>query len=426
MAWLNKYSSNPFVRNVAVMFSGNGLALVIPFLIAPLITRLYDPSDFASFELFVKFLALISVVTSLRYELAIVLPESDEESKLLTRLCFRILVVFSVLACLVIPFSANIAEAFNNEGLAELMWLFPIGVSVFGAYGVLVQVAMRLEKFRLLAGNKILSSTSNHGSKYLFGLIKPIPIGLVAGHILGSLVSLVSLVKNRSLKSWILDSVRQKGASKALIKKYKDFPIFNGTHAFYGEAYQTGLLLIISIGYGELTLGLFAFAYRYLRVPVQVFGASLAQVLTPRISMMWNSGESLRPLITKTLFSFLAVGVVPFGILYFFGEVIFGFIFGDEWIGAGRYAAIMAPWLLANFAVSPISILPTIVQKQKVFFIISLIFTLAIIALVMWFYSLGYDFDVVLYIMSGGNVLLNLFLFFWFLVIAEKKTPTSE
>jgi O-antigen/teichoic acid export membrane protein len=426
MTWLSKYSSNPFVRNIAVMFSGNGLALVIPFLIAPFITRIYNPSDFATFELFVKFLALISVVTSLRYELAIVLPESDEESKLLTRLCVQILAVFTLLACLVIPFSASIAYAFNNEGLVDLMWLFPIGIFVFGAYGVLVQVAMRLEKFRLLAGNKILASTSNHGSKYLFGLIKPVPLGLVVGHVLGTLVSMVSLVKNKGINNWMLDTLSQKGDLKSLVRKYKDFPIYNGTHAFYGEAYQTVLLLIISVGYGELTLGLFAFSFRYLRVPVQVFGASLAQVLTPRISTMWNSGESLRPLITKTLLSFLAVGIVPFGILFFFGETIFGFIFGDEWEGAGRYAAIMAPWLLANFAVSPISILPTIVQKQKEFFVISLVFTLAILALVGWFYHLGYNFDLILYIISGGNVLLNLFLFFWFLVIAEKKTSISE
>lgn len=426
MAWFSKYSSNPFVRNLAMMFSGNGLALVVPFLIAPFLTRIYSPADFATFELFVKFLSLITTVTSLRYELAIALPESNKESKLLTRLCFRIVAIFTILSCLAVPFSTSISEAFNNEGLANLMWLFPIGVFVFGANSVLVQVAMRLEKFRLLAGNKILASTSNHGSKYLFGLIKPVPFGLVLGHVLGTLFSLGSLIKNSAIKSWTLISLRQEGDLKALVKKYKDFPIYNGTHGFYGEAYQTILLLIISVGYGELALGLFAFAFRYLRVPVQVFGASLAQVLTPRMSIMWNNGESLRPIITKTLLGFLSVGIVPFGILFFYGETIFGFIFGDEWAGAGRYAAIMAPWLLSNFAVSPISILPTIVQRQKSFFVISLVFTLAILVFVAWFYSLGYNFDLILYIISGGNVLLNLFLFFWFLTIAEKKNLISK
>jgi O-antigen/teichoic acid export membrane protein len=420
MAWFSKYSSNPFIRNVAVMFSGNGLALVVPFLFAPFISRIYTPEDFASFELFVKFVALVTVITSLRFELAIILPDSDHESKLLTRLCLRVLLFVTLASCLVIPFRMYIAKAFNNSGLADILWLFPFAVFIVGLYSIVMQVSMRLQKFNLLAANKILASTSNHTTKYFIGLFQPVPLGLVVGDILGNLVSAVNLLKSKAIKGWLESSVRQEGNLKSLFRRYKDFPLYNGSHAFYNEGYQTALLLIISTGFGEITLGLFAFAYRYLRVPLQVLGSSLAQVLAPNLSAKQNNNEPLRPLILKSTLAFFGIGIIPFSILFLFGDYIFDFVFGGDWRMAGEYASIMAPWLLANFVISPVSILPTIVERQRKFFFINLIFTLLILLVTIVFYLQDFDFHTILVSISVGNVLMNIYLFFWFLNIANK------
>ena len=47
---------------------------------APILTRLYDPDDFGLLAVYSGILALVLVVASVRYELAIPLPEDEEEA----------------------------------------------------------------------------------------------------------------------------------------------------------------------------------------------------------------------------------------------------------------------------------------------------------------------------------------------------------
>jgi O-antigen/teichoic acid export membrane protein len=55
-----------------------------------------------------------------------------------------------------------------------------------------------------------------------------------------------------------------------------------------------------------------------------------------------------------------------------FAPVIFKFIFGAEWEQAGRFAQLMVPWLIMNLAVSPVSGVPNILNRQKRSFLINL------------------------------------------------------
>jgi O-antigen/teichoic acid export membrane protein len=305
--------------------------------------------------------------------------------------------------------------------LSDLIWLLPIGVISVGAYSILVQLVIRLEQFDLLAGNKIIASASNHFSKYGLGLVSAVPFGLVIGQILGSLVPLLTFIRSKKVRDRISSIFKNKATLKPIAKRYKDFPLFNGAHTLYDSAYQTTIFSIISIGYGEVALGLFAFAFRYLRIPVQVIGVSLTQVLHPRISRMRNESKPIRGIVAKSLAFFILIGIIPFGLLFFFGEEMFAFVFGGEWTTAGRYAEIMAPWLLINFAISPLSILPTLVHRQKSFLMINIFFSVAIMVALIWLFERNYEFELIIYCLTFGNIALSIFLYFWFLNIADKN-----
>ena len=53
---------------------------MLTVLAAPLLTRLYSSEDFGLLSVYTSLLALIGVISSLRYELAIPLPEDDGEA----------------------------------------------------------------------------------------------------------------------------------------------------------------------------------------------------------------------------------------------------------------------------------------------------------------------------------------------------------
>jgi O-antigen/teichoic acid export membrane protein len=90
---------------------------------------------------------------------------------------------------------------------------------------------------------------------------------------------------------------------------------------------------------------------------------------------MVNQHQPIYALLRKTLILLFFLSIVPFGIVFFFGEDLFGFVFSEAWSTSGFYSEIMAVWLLFNFVNSPVSSIPMILNRQKEYFFLGLIST---------------------------------------------------
>ena len=97
----NLLPKNTFARGVSVLVGGTAGAQLLTVLAAPILTRLYSPEDFGLLAVYASLLGLIGVVASLRYELAIPLPESDEEAAHVMVLSLLILLGMTVLTAIV-------------------------------------------------------------------------------------------------------------------------------------------------------------------------------------------------------------------------------------------------------------------------------------------------------------------------------------
>lgn len=416
---LKKYTASTLVQNVAVMFSGNSLALVLPFLLAPLITRIYSPEDFAGYELFARLLTLMVVLAGMRYEHAIIIPKEDDEALGILRLCNRILLGITILSAIMFwPFREWWAAIFKNDSLADLLWWLPPGLYFTGMLTHMGYYLLRISKYRFMASNKVVAAGSNHGLKYLIGLRINTSTGLVAAHVIGLIIPVLLFFSLPKFRETLRQMKSNTHSLKAMARKYSEYPTVNAMHSLYHEGYQTVLFLVISVYYGELIFGLFAFTYRYLRIPVQVFGSSMSQVLMPNLAQEFNEGKPLKRKIVRAVWLCAGVAIIPFGLLIFFGEPIFGLFFGEEWSGAGVYAEILVPWLFFNFIVSPVSMLPTILRKQARWFVYSVIGS-ALSVIVAFVMALqGYTFEEVLYAVVAISAVHNIALMVWLVRIA--------
>ena len=106
----------------------------------------------------------------------------------------------------------------------------------------------------------------------------------------------------------------------------------------------------------------------------------------------------------------------------FFGKYIFGFVFGDNWATAGLYAQILAPWMYSKFILSPISVVPIIVNKIKVFFVYSLILNLIIPACFYFMGNLYQNFEFILFVTSSIVFIYGFVLILWIRRITMKKS----
>jgi O-antigen/teichoic acid export membrane protein len=60
--------------------TGTTIAQAIPIAISPILTRLYSPDDFGIFALYMSITSITGVVSTGRYELAVMLPKKDEDA----------------------------------------------------------------------------------------------------------------------------------------------------------------------------------------------------------------------------------------------------------------------------------------------------------------------------------------------------------
>ena len=115
---------NNFARGVSVLVGGTAGAQLVVLLAAPLLTRLYSPEDFGILAVYVGILSLLSVIASFKYELAIPLPEHENEVVAVTLLSFFLVLVIATLSGLLVIFAGeSLAELLKVPALADYLWL---------------------------------------------------------------------------------------------------------------------------------------------------------------------------------------------------------------------------------------------------------------------------------------------------------------
>jgi O-antigen/teichoic acid export membrane protein len=114
------------VRDVLKLAGGTAGSQVITVAATPIITRLYGPESFGVLATFASILALLNVVSSLRYELAIAVPEDDDEAITLVWLCFVLVAISTALTALGVVLLRNqLVGWLQQPVLKPLLWLLP-------------------------------------------------------------------------------------------------------------------------------------------------------------------------------------------------------------------------------------------------------------------------------------------------------------
>jgi O-antigen/teichoic acid export membrane protein len=371
-----------------------------------------------SYELFARILAAWVIISTLRFELALILPKKESEAMALMKVAIQVLVFVSLGSGLVVLFfSEEVVALAKNDGLKTLLPWLPLLIFLSGLYKVFQNVAIRSAKFSFLSSNKVLASASNHGGKALIGFSMPTAMGLLIGHFIGLLTPVLHFLGSRRFFPAVISAFRQ--PTTGLWKKYRDFPLINTVHVFSDEAKNLAMFAIVSIYYGEVVLGLFGLMIRYLRVPIDLFGNALGSVFMQTASERLNEGKSVLSLVTRIIVGLILAGILPFGVIFFFGEPLFGWFFGEEWVRAGMFASIISPWLFAAFVVSPISSLPVLVDRQKTFFLASLAMNGSVIAAMLFVSISGYSIGHLLGVITFVHVFFLLILLLWFIRLVK-------
>jgi O-antigen/teichoic acid export membrane protein len=406
---------------VLVLTTGTVLAQAIGYLISPILTRIYSTEEMGDMGVYLRAIGFIAALGTVRYEMALPLPKNDSHSYLLYKVSLKI-AIYILIACTILGVLFLFTQPFSwgQVGFVSLTLLGSL-VMVFINLGT--NWAIRKKQFRVISISKMINAFSSNGLRWLFGLIGMGSFGLILATFLGFLLSSFSFLKDFKLLKTNYKHYESPSKTAVLLSEYKQFPLVSLPHVLMDLGRDLLIASLIIYFFSKDIFGSYNHSYTILRLPLMVIGTSIGQVFYNRCSEIVNEGKSIYPLIKKTMIILIALSIVPFGLIFIFGEPLFGFVFSDTWRESGYFSEIMTPWLMMNFIISPVSSIPMILNRQKEYFIIGLIgtfmqlFCFGILPLIL---GTSKDaFVTILWVMSISQALFLVFGVFYALYISK-------
>lgn len=410
--------NSDFAKSVTTLVSGTVLSQLIVFALSPLISRLYSPEESANFSIYARIILFVSTIATARFESALALPKRNEHAFSLYRLIVQLVIISFFISILVSIIYVFFGLKKTDESFIYLM--IPFGFAPLCMMNIGNGWAMRLGQFKEISRVRMLNSLSMNLSNVFLGWLGLGYKGLILGYIIGvTLPGAWFTRKYHLLKLKYKDFTIRKRKS-VIGKTYIEFPKVNLPHALMDITRELLIVYFILLFFDKKVLGSYDFSFKMLKLPLTVIGGAIGQVYFQKIASKKNNGESLIEITIQTMRNLFFISIVPFTVLYLWGEELFSFVFGAEWSLAGKYSEIMAPWLMMNLVVSPVSQLPVVIGKIKSFFWVGLLGSFLLVALLtVPYFNKSLSFDLILLYINWSQFLFLFFVMLWFIKISK-------
>ncbi|MEA2018801.1 MAG: oligosaccharide flippase family protein [Campylobacterota bacterium] len=342
-----------FNRNVFTLITGTTIAQAVPIAISPILTRIYTPEDFGVFALYMAIAAIISVIATGRYEMAIMLPKKDEDVRSIVKLILILLssvVIFVFL--IVFIFNQEITELFENKEISNWLYFLPLSIFLVGVYQVVNYLLIREKSFKRLAKNKVIVSTSNASIQLAIGLSSASSFGLLFGNLMGYIVSIFFIIRSKIINKYF--HLRELPIKK-VANEYKNFPKYDLPSVLINLLANQLPFFALGKYFSLGILGYYSLMYKVLMMPINLLSNTVLDVFKQKATEDYNKYGNCKSIYISTLKKLFLLGIIPFTILGIFAPDLFAFVFGNNWRVAGEFAQIMTPMLFMKFVVGPLS-----------------------------------------------------------------------
>jgi lipopolysaccharide exporter len=366
---LPSFLKDQFVIDTVTLSGGTALAQIVTILASPILTRIYTPEQFGVFSLFATIVSTASVIVCLSYEMAVVLPEKEEDAAKVLLLCILIALLISAAMTLgIIFFGETIIHFLQAQDLLALLWWAPVNLILVGIYQSLNYWYTRISQFKWISVSRFSQSATTAGAQIGVGTLGTGASGLICGLILGQLASSSILAVNavKRIPQLIKKEWPTPSQFYSLLYRYRKFPLYSSWGTLMNTAAFQVVPPFLSTLFGPAVAGFYFLGFRLASIPISLLGMAIGQVLLNRAAEQLAQGFEIADLVEKIIGKTIMLCVVPFFILLIAAPEIFSIVFGREWETAGLYAQAMIPLYFLQFVTSPVSVVLIALQKQQI------------------------------------------------------------
>ena len=342
----------------------------------PLLSRLYSPEAFGLYQLFLSITFILVPLSTFNYEVAILIPERDEDALSILLGTILIATTFSLLCYpLIYAFSVPILDLFNAEGIGRFIYLIPVDIFAIGVFASLSFWMTRNGSFGQIAMCFSWQAIINQSTKLGLGYITTgVSWGLISGNILADLAVLIIILKQvchglfKTMKkalSW--------GRIKHNILLHYKFPLFVLPSKFIYQGAAELPSFMLAYFFTPNILGFYALGRRLLWMPLTIISSAVSRVLLQQSSSNKDDERVLQTSVKRVLERLMIISGYPLATLGIIAPNVFALIFGPQWYQAGVFTSILCIWGITSFIFAPFIELTSILKKQHVYLVYNVI-----------------------------------------------------
>lgn len=367
--------SQPFAKLV----TSSGVAQIITLLMTVVVARLYSAEAFGEFAISISLAALLAAISTGKFEVAAMNPESELEAR-------RLVFIALVLATLVCGIAMGLLFAYSIVSKTSQSWVQIVPLIAFAqsTLQILMKWSNRKRNYRMIGAASVLMALCIGGLQIVFGITLIADLwSLIFGYVLGT--ALVVVLLSRSVLRPKFEDFRM--LDWGLFAKYSSFPKFMVPQTLVSKLTQELPTIVLGSAFDSASAGTYALTRRVLQKPVQLIGHNAGLVM--HSSLGSASGEQLRDTyrVVLKLMMLLAVALVLF--IVYLGEFIFLTLFGEGWSEVTNYASFLVFAIACQMVAVPLAVaFPLFDRQQEMLF-----FQLMHLILVGCSYALGFHFS---------------------------------
>lgn len=361
-----------FLRAVGMLAGAAALAHGITALSMPVLSRLYSPADFSTLAAFSSMLAIIGVAAGLRFDVAVPIPDNDDDS--VNLLGLALLCAAAIAIILAIPVALmpeKIGVWVSQPRLVPMMWMLPVGTFLVVGYSALQGWFVRRNAFSLIARSRIAQSATSSGTQLGAGMLGWSPFGLLFGNMLNSGAACITLGIRWFRQERTVLSLLSISGMRRVAREYHRFPKYSTFEAVCNSAaIQLPIIIIAAVAVGP-EAGYLSMAMYAMQAPMSLIGTAVGQVYLSRAPDEFRQGR-LSDFTAEIIGGLLKAGVGPLLFAGIVSPIAFAFVFGEEWRRAGNLVSWMTPWFIMQFIAVPISMSLHVTGRQRAALILQL------------------------------------------------------
>lgn len=363
---MNKPSTllNGRLGGASLLLIGSMAAQAIALLVSPVLARIYAPGEMGSFALYASSIAVLALLSTARYDFAVVSPRGDATARVLVKLVTLIsLVMLALGTALLIGWALLSANVLGEQAEPLWLWVVPLGVFLSALQAGYSAYLLRHARYGAIATARVTMSACSAALSVTLGWLHFGVWGLLLSSLATLLIAATLTWAMSGLPWWQRISQLRMAA---VAKRYINYPRIDLPSSLFGVVGSQLPTLLLGAFFGTSFLGFYAVVDRVFLAPLNIIGGAVGSAFRVRATKLATTTGGFSQEYSRTFVLLLVSAIGFFVPMMIFGEDIFVVIFGSQWRTAGQIAETLSPLYFVRLLASPLSMSLYVRNRMKV------------------------------------------------------------